>query len=193
MSARLARRRSTADPPSTPNRWPQMASATPAWTRPSARPAPAPACRYTPGFVTLPFRTVMSKTQSSLNGLFVALNFPVATPTTRTRSPCATNSGRSVTRIVETGEESGALDDMLDKVATFLRQRGQRYRRQPDVDPSTLDHPLHGSLHRRHRHQLVPADVRLCEAAAAAGVVESAHRCRGGHAASMSACNAAQN
>ena len=38
-------------------------------------------------FVTLPSRTVMSKTQSSLNGLFVALILPVATPTTRTRSP----------------------------------------------------------------------------------------------------------
>src|ERR1039457_410919 len=48
---------------------------------------------YSRIFVSLPFRTVMSKTQSSLNGLFVALIFPVATPTTRTRSPCATNSG----------------------------------------------------------------------------------------------------
>src|ERR1700674_3854702 len=48
---------------------------------------------YSRIFVTLPFRTVMSKTQLSLNGLFVALIFPVATPTTRTRSPCATNSG----------------------------------------------------------------------------------------------------
>jgi hypothetical protein len=42
---------------------------------------------------TLPSRTVMSKTHSSSNGLFVALIFPVATPMTRTRSPCATNSG----------------------------------------------------------------------------------------------------
>ena len=33
---------------------------------------------YSRIFVTLPFRTVMSKTQSSLNGLFVALIFPVA-------------------------------------------------------------------------------------------------------------------
>src|SRR5579871_2594133 len=48
---------------------------------------------YSRIFVTLPSRMVMSKTQSSLNGLFVALIFPVATPTTRTRSPCATNSG----------------------------------------------------------------------------------------------------
>src|SRR5580693_1274285 len=48
---------------------------------------------YSRIFVSLPFRTVISKTQSSLNGLFVALIFPVATPTTRTRSPCATNSG----------------------------------------------------------------------------------------------------
>src|SRR5258708_11166115 len=45
---------------------------------------------YSRIFVTLPFRTVMAKTQSSLNGLFVALIFPVATPTTSTRSPCAT-------------------------------------------------------------------------------------------------------
>ena len=50
---------------------------------------------YSRIFVTLRSRTVMSKTQSSLNDLFVALIFPVATPTTRTRSPCATNSGGS--------------------------------------------------------------------------------------------------
>src|ERR1700728_5090116 len=50
---------------------------------------------YSRIFVSLPFRTVMSKTQSSLNGLFVALIFPVATPMTRTRSLCATNSGGS--------------------------------------------------------------------------------------------------
>ena len=50
---------------------------------------------YSRMFVSLPFRTVMSKTQWSSNVLFVALIFPVATPTTRTRSPCATNSGGS--------------------------------------------------------------------------------------------------
>ena len=44
---------------------------------------------------TLPFRTVMSKTHWSLYGLFVALIFPVAKPMTRTRSPCAMNSGGS--------------------------------------------------------------------------------------------------
>jgi hypothetical protein len=44
-------------------------------------------------FVSLPFRTVMAKTQRSSNVLFVALILPVAKPTTRTRSPCATNSG----------------------------------------------------------------------------------------------------
>src|SRR3984957_7003319 len=48
---------------------------------------------YSRIFVTLRSRMVMSKTQSSLNDLFVALIFPVATPTTITRSPCATNSG----------------------------------------------------------------------------------------------------
>src|ERR1700744_5234418 len=48
---------------------------------------------YSRIFVSLPFRTVMSKTQSSLNVLVVALIFPVATPTTKTRHPCATNSG----------------------------------------------------------------------------------------------------
>jgi hypothetical protein len=57
--------------------------------------ARASACvsTYSRMFVTLPFRTVMAKTQSSSNVLFVALTFPVAKPTTRTRSPCATNSG----------------------------------------------------------------------------------------------------
>ena len=51
------------------------------------------ACQmYSQIFVTLPFRTVMAKTQWSSNILFVALIFPDE-PTTRTRSPCATNSG----------------------------------------------------------------------------------------------------
>jgi hypothetical protein len=40
-----------------------------------------------------PSGTKLSKNHSSLYGLFVALIFPVATPMTRTRSPCATNSG----------------------------------------------------------------------------------------------------
>src|SRR5450432_1568329 len=48
---------------------------------------------YSRMFVSLPFRTVMANTQSSSNVLFVALIFPVAKPTTRTRSPCAMNSG----------------------------------------------------------------------------------------------------
>jgi hypothetical protein len=48
---------------------------------------------YSRMFVSLPFRTVMAKTQSSLNVLFVALILPLAKPTTRTRSPCAMNSG----------------------------------------------------------------------------------------------------
>src|SRR5258708_13002332 len=57
--------------------------------------ARASACvsMYSWMWATLPSRTVMSKTHSSLNGLFVALIFPVATPTTITRPPCATNSG----------------------------------------------------------------------------------------------------
>src|SRR3984893_16603539 len=50
---------------------------------------------YSRMFVTLPFRTVMAKTQWSSNVLFVALILPVAKPTTRTRSPWALNSGGS--------------------------------------------------------------------------------------------------
>src|ERR1019366_5430875 len=50
---------------------------------------------YSRMFVSLPFRTVMAKTQWSSNVLFVALILPVAKPTTRTRSPCAMNSGGS--------------------------------------------------------------------------------------------------
>src|ERR1700680_3437380 len=50
---------------------------------------------YSRTFVNLPFRTVMAKTQSSSNVLFVAMILPVAKPTTRTRSPCAMNSGGS--------------------------------------------------------------------------------------------------
>ena len=47
---------------------------------------------YSRIFVSLPFRTVMSKTQSSLNVLVVALIFTVATPTAKTRHPCAQSS-----------------------------------------------------------------------------------------------------
>src|SRR5271169_4069005 len=50
---------------------------------------------YSRMFVNLPFRTVMAKTQWSSNVLFVALILPVAKPTTKTRSPCAMNSGGS--------------------------------------------------------------------------------------------------
>src|SRR6202171_5690676 len=59
--------------------------------------ARASACvsTYSRMFVTLPFRTVMAKTQLSSNVLFVALILPVAKPTTTTRSPCAMNSGGS--------------------------------------------------------------------------------------------------
>jgi hypothetical protein len=51
--------------------------------------ARASACvsTYSRTFVNLPFRTVMAKTQWSLNFLFVALILPVAKPTTKTRSP----------------------------------------------------------------------------------------------------------
>src|SRR5580692_7360065 len=60
--------------------------------------ARASACvsMYSRMLVSLPSRTVMAKIQSSSNGLFVALTFPVAKPTTSTRSPCATNSRGSV-------------------------------------------------------------------------------------------------
>src|ERR1700730_5857842 len=51
---------------------------------------------YSRMLVSLPPRTVMAKIQSSTNVLFVALIFPFAKPTTRTRSPCATNSRGSV-------------------------------------------------------------------------------------------------
>src|ERR1700722_7302689 len=57
--------------------------------------ARASACvsTYSRPLANLPFRTVIAKTQWSPNVLFVALILPVAKPTTRTRSPCATNSG----------------------------------------------------------------------------------------------------
>src|SRR6187402_1832 len=50
---------------------------------------------YSRIFATFPSRTVMANTQWSSNVLFVALILPVAKPTTRTRSPCATYSGGS--------------------------------------------------------------------------------------------------
>ena len=46
--------------------------------------------------VGLAHRTVIAKTESSSNVLFVALILPVAKPTARTRSPCAMNSRGSV-------------------------------------------------------------------------------------------------
>ena len=60
--------------------------------------ARASACvsTYSRMLVNLPSRIVMAKIQSSTNVLFVALIFPLAKPTTRTRSPCATNSRGSV-------------------------------------------------------------------------------------------------
>src|ERR1700680_3540562 len=61
--------------------------------------ASASVSMYSRMFVTLPFRTVMAKTQSSSNVLFVNLTLPLAKPTTRTRSPCATNSGGSFHRV----------------------------------------------------------------------------------------------
>src|SRR4051795_11574797 len=66
---------------------------------------------YSRMFVSLPLRTVMAKTQSSLNVLFVALIFPFANPTTRTRSPCATNSRGSVDVSID-------LDAVSSKSAT---------------------------------------------------------------------------
>ena len=69
-----------------------------------------------------------------------------------------------LTQMIETGEESGALDDMLDKVATFYDNEVNT-----TVDSLTsiqaVDHPVHGCVHRGHRDQLVPADVRLRQAA----------------------------
>jgi len=66
----------------------------PASTRPSARPKCMACVSMYPRIVaSLPSRIVMSKTQWSSHGLFLALIFPVATPTTRTRSSCATDSG----------------------------------------------------------------------------------------------------
>src|SRR5271165_472861 len=65
---------------------------------------------YSRMFVSLPFRTVMAKTQSSSNVLLVAMIFPLAKPTTRTRSPCATNSkgsGYEVSTVSEAFKQIG--------------------------------------------------------------------------------------
>src|ERR1700689_346183 len=85
-SAQRARGRSTAHSPSTPNGWPQLSSATPAWSICDAR-ASACVSTYSRMLVSLPSRTVMAKIQSSSNGLFLALALPPAEPTPRTRSP----------------------------------------------------------------------------------------------------------
>lgn len=60
--------------------------------------------------VRLPSRTVMAKIQSSSNGLFVALTFPLAKPTTRTLSPCATNSRSSVEVSIDPDAVSSKAD-----------------------------------------------------------------------------------
>ena len=48
---------------------------------------------YSRMFVSLPFRTAIAKTKWSSNVLFVALTFPLAKPTTRTRLCPCTNEG----------------------------------------------------------------------------------------------------
>ena len=81
-----------------------------------------------------------------------------------------------VTQMIETGEEAGALDDMLDESCGLLRQRGDRDRRQPDFDPRTFDHRVHGCVHRSHRREPVPAHVRLREAASDASELMAPER-----------------
>jgi len=115
-----------------------MARTTPTRTRPSTRLATVLACRCTPGFlVSLPFRTVMSKTHSSLNALFVALIFPVATPMTRTRSPCATNSG-GLGYVVSNSSDASEARPLFPRARGGVPARGQsspgrstQYLRQP--------------------------------------------------------------
>ncbi len=65
-----------------------------------------------------------------------------------------------VTQMIETGEESGALDAMLEKVAEF-------YDNEVNATIESLTSVLEpllivtmGRLHRGHRHRDVPADVR---------------------------------
>ena len=74
-----------------------------------------------------------------------------------------------LTQMIETGEESGALDDMLDKVATF-------YDNEVNATVDSLTSILEpliilfmGACIGAIVISLVPADVRLRQAAAAAG------------------------
>jgi len=66
----------------------------------------------------------MSKTQWSSNVLFVALILPVAKPTTRTRSPCAMNSGGRATLRERDAQLAQAREDLVrirDEVAVRVR------------------------------------------------------------------------
>src|SRR3954453_18587323 len=92
---------------------------------------------YSRNFVNLPFRTAMSKTQLSSNVLLVALIFPVAKPTTRTRSPCAMNSGGFGNEVCTASLAFGA-DSLTPHargtcrpVASPRPERSTRYLRQP--------------------------------------------------------------
>ncbi len=79
-----------------------------------------------------------------------------------------------VVQMMAVGEETGALDEMLDKIADFYDQEVEA-----TVDALTsLIEPLvdrrHGCLRRRHDHLALPADVQHHQAHQVAGD-------RGGH------------
>ena len=62
-----------------------------------------------------------------------------------------------VVNMVDVGEETGALDNMLYKVADVLRRRSRRAGRRPG-EPARTDHGGHPRSDRRlHRHRLVHA------------------------------------
>src|SRR5580704_13362020 len=103
---------------------------------------------YSRIFVSLPFQTVMSKTQSSLNVLVVALIFPVAAPTTKTRPPCATNSG--------------GFGYVISISSTALRTRvpTMRSSQRPVL---AGDDPLNAFVNQRQQCLLVAASYRCKE------------------------------
>ena len=65
-----------------------------------------------------------------------------------------------VVQMMAVGEETGALDEMLDKIADFYDQEVEATVDALDVADRADPDRRHGCLRRRHDHRALPADVQ---------------------------------